>query len=307
MTAVVAKVQTPFGLTFTPINYTGAPPQPRAPITDPTPSERDAISAHNKAAMQQQRDVQHAQRQATKPKGGFFSQLAAGLDDLAHQVEKSVDAGTRAVTQSMNQMVDDHAFNRFRKHFPQIVSEELLLDNRCKLLTMNGVVPGYLQITSAHLCFVGENQACFSIPLNEILSVQTAISTQAQGGVPMVVPLFDDRVSANALQIFTCGGQMLDFFEFWSLHATAATKFNDCLNVLDHQWRRCVQVPRSDVQYVPYQQFQQPTWTPAQPVQMQPPPQAPGVGAPPQQQQQQGLDQPVVGQPVPQQTGCTPA
>ena len=119
--------------------------------------------------------------------------------------------------------------------------EQLVAEFGCTLLTQSGRLPGFMQISSFHLCFVGENSLAVALRLPDIASLQLALTIPppTPKAPPHVALVYDpswQTTEASCVEVFTAAGQWLLFGEFWSL-TSDANLVMDAFATLDGCWR----------------------------------------------------------------------
>jgi hypothetical protein len=243
---------------YNPIVFHAPVPLPGPACSDLIPQDQRELELKNQQQMQQQRDARICAKKESAQ--GFLQKVDATCEIALSTLDKSVQSVINSATQALQSQNDDHAFGRLRQHFPDLVTERLVGDFRCKLCTRNGVLSGFLQVTNNHVLFIPEDGTPFAIPLCAILCIQTIKSAQCPAAIPprfTTAPLND----AQGLQIFVTSGQLFIFKEFLSLRCLPATLVSEAFTTIDHMWRASTAVPNPNWQFVESDKFVQPDVT----------------------------------------------
>lgn len=189
-----------------PLTYTGLPPAPDAPCTDPTPDEQYKIAIQEQqlqfAAREQQQQQHETTTEPTAGQGGTAQQLVneasnmiQSLKSMVSHVALNVERGATDVTSrtAMHVRELDHRHNvdRFRRCFPQLAAEgEILLgDFTCDAMHNGSPVRGHLHITRRYLCFSSENASPMAAAASVLLEAVGKNNTSDKiAGVREAIP-----------------------------------------------------------------------------------------------------------------------
>jgi len=243
---------------YSPIVFHAPVPLPGPPCDEPIPQDKRELEIKNQQAAQLQRDARISERKETAQ--GILQKLDVACDTAMNALDKGVSSVINTATQALQSQNDDHAFGRLRQHFPELLTERLVGDFRCKLCTRNGVLAGFLQITNNHVLFMPEDGTPFAIPLCAILCIQTIKSAQCPPAIP---PRFTTSIPTDAqgLQLFVTSGQLFIFKEFLSIRCLPQRLVHEAFTAIDHMWRASTVVPNPNWQFIESEKFVQPDVT----------------------------------------------
>eukprot|EP00906_Rhabdomonas_costata_P028062 RCo039818 len=230
-----------------PPTYTAFPvtriPTPIPEITDLTPAAQAERLAKQKADQLALKEAEL--KRASEEKGpGLLGKLSSVAEKVAHTAHKeALQAVTRVQKQAL-QLVDEFASKRFGGAFPHLASEPLLGDYACRTYSNNVLqhtLSGYMDITTQHLCFVGDRGVNFEVALADIVSIQLGVSLPTENqGAPLILQLPAPQVIPTVIQVYT-RTSLHQFGHF--------NNFRDALNVLDHAVRAVNPLPVAGVEY----------------------------------------------------------
>jgi len=244
---------------YHPIEFHAPVPMPGCACIDPIPQEKKQTELQQQAALSQLRATRIAERK--EQAHGVLQKLDVACDQAMHTLDKGVQSVINTATNAFQSQNDDHAFGRLRQHFPDLLTEKLFGDYRCKLCTRNGVLPGFMQITNNHVLFIPEDGSPFAIPLCAILCIQPIVQAQCPPAIPPRFVSANNAKEAEGLQLFCTSGQLFIFKEFLSIRSLPAALVTEALNIIDHLWRASTTVPNPNWTFVDNDKFVQPDVT----------------------------------------------
>jgi len=237
------------------LNFVCAPPAPCEPCTDLLPSEE--MQLERQRTSQLHRDEQ-------LPDQSMWSRLATSFSNMIHSFERGVDQITYSVTDLANEHIDMAAYDRLRAHFPIFTDEKIVGCYHCKLVTHNGSLDGFLEITNNHVYFLQQGGSSVQVRLTEVLNIMR-LKLAPAGNIchEHYIPMFESNErSATAIEFFITSGQLLLFNDFRSLRQTPEHLVQECYNVSDHVWRSAADVPNKYWSYADAGTFLQPNCEP---------------------------------------------
>eukprot|EP00028_Trichosphaerium_sp_Am-I-7-wt_P003789 CAMPEP_0168538416 /NCGR_PEP_ID=MMETSP0405-20121227/21082_1 /TAXON_ID=498012 /ORGANISM="Trichosphaerium sp, Strain Am-I-7 wt" /LENGTH=293 /DNA_ID=CAMNT_0008567509 /DNA_START=42 /DNA_END=923 /DNA_ORIENTATION=+ len=225
---------------YTPMANQGPiPPHPPV-ITEPIPAlARGQRQAEKKAHYNQKGS--EIQNKKKKSRGGFFASLSNTLEQVTHEVVKTVDSAAMATENATRRELANQASDRFRRFFRLPWLENLWGEFTCKIVNGPSMfVVGYLFVSDNYLCYSGlksnVGRLSMMIPLKNIVTIQPAVSLSASDSTkPPIIQLPTPQAKPNAIFVYTRDGTIHQFYSFYS--------YDKCRNVLDHAWRACYHVP----------------------------------------------------------------
>lgn len=239
------------------LNFICAPPAPCPPCRDLLPIEEMQLERQRTSQL-------HRDEQLPDPSLGLWSRLSTTFSNIVHSFERGVDQITNSVTDLANEHIDMAAYDRLRAHFPVFTDEKIVGCYHCKLVTRNGSLDGFLEITNNHIFFIQQGGSSIHVRLAEILSIMR-LKLAPAGNMcrEHYIPLFEsDERTATAIEFFITSGQLLLFNDFKSLRQTPEHLVQECYNVTDHVWRSAADVPNKYWSYADEGTFLQPNSEP---------------------------------------------
>jgi len=240
------------------LNFVCAPPAPCPPCSDLLPSEEVQLERQRTAQLHRDEQLPEASR------GGMWVRLATTFSNMIHSFERGVDQITYSVTDLANEHIDMAAYDRLRAHFPIFADEKIVGCYHCNLVTRNGSLDGFLEITNNHVYFIQQGGSSVQVRLSEVLNIMR-LKLAPAGNIchEHYIPLFESNErSATAIEFFVTSGQLLLFNDFRSLRQTPEHLVQECYNVSDHVWRSATEVPNKYWSYADAGTFLQPNCEP---------------------------------------------
>eukprot|EP00759_Apiculatamorpha_spiralis_P015673 PhF_6_TR22287/c0_g1_i1/m.31530 len=246
--------------------YTGTPPHPFPPVTDPTPEEAYLQAESEKQIQRAEKDVRHAQQQQ-QPAKGFLASATKLVSQVSHVVEQKADELSSVAEKKIRDHMDSKDQQTFLLEFPQLASagEKLVCAYQCKVMHQGLKVPGTVLVTNQSLLFTSELFKDIVL-LNDIVSLQPSFAMKTfHDGPPYILSIPIPSVIPNCLQVFTNSRKQIFQFldvtgavpqpavKVWSgPDSLKGTPVERLYNFVDHVWRAAVgTVPVPKVQYAP--------------------------------------------------------